>query len=64
MSRGIIMKDITCKFKKIRRMFRDERGATMIEYAIMVAFIATVAVVAVTAFGLAVNGLFQTVPAF
>jgi len=37
---------------------RDDRGATAVEYAIMVGFIATVIIVAVTAFGLSVKGLF------
>jgi len=37
---------------------RDERGATAVEYGLMVCFIAAVIVVAVTAFGLAVSGAF------
>jgi len=37
--------------QKIKHLVRDEEGATMVEYAIMVAMIAIVAVVAVTYFG-------------
>ena len=37
---------------------QDERGATMVEYGLMIALIAIVAFAAVTAFGISVNGLF------
>ncbi len=37
----------------------DEQGATIVEYAIMVALIALVAFLAVTAFGIRVNGFFD-----
>jgi pilus assembly protein Flp/PilA len=43
----------------IRRL-HDESGATMPEYALMVSLIAAVAVIAVTAFGGSVLGLFQS----
>jgi len=36
-----------------------ERGATAVEYGLMASLIAVVIVVAVTAFGSSVNGLFQ-----
>jgi len=39
---------------------RDDRGATAVEYALMVGLIAVVIVVAVTAFGLSVQGLFDS----
>jgi len=42
-----------------QRLRRDE-GATMVEYGLMVALIAIVAVFAVQAFGGAVVGLFQS----
>ena len=42
---------------------RDDRGATAVEYAIMVGFIAAVIVVAVTAFGVSVKGLFELIVA-
>ena len=42
------------------RMQRDE-GATAVEYGLMVALIAAVIVVVVTALGVKLNGIFQTV---
>jgi Flp pilus assembly pilin Flp len=45
------------------RALASERGATAVEYAIMVGFIAAVIVAAVAALGTAVLGLFD-VPAF
>ena len=39
-------------------LLRDERGATAVEYGLLVAFIAIVIIGAVTLFGLAVNDLF------
>jgi len=38
---------------------REERGATMAEYAIMVSFVAAAAFLAVQAFGISVQRLFQ-----
>jgi Flp pilus assembly pilin Flp len=40
---------------------RDDRGATAVEYGIMVGFIALVIVAAVTAFGTSVKGLFELI---
>ena len=40
---------------------RDDRGATAVEYGLMVALIAVVIVLGVTAFGLSVQGLFQSI---
>jgi pilus assembly protein Flp/PilA len=42
---------------------RGDRGATAVEYAIMVSFIAVVIAVAVTAFGVSVRGLFEFIVA-
>ena len=39
---------------------RTERGATMVEYALLVSLIAVVAVVAVAALGGSISGLFST----
>ena len=39
--------------------FKDEEGATMVEYALMLALIAMVCIVAVTAIGTSASGLFQ-----
>ena len=39
----------------------DDRGATAVEYALMVSLIALVILAAVTAFGLSVSGLFHLI---
>ncbi len=41
---------------------RDERGATSVEYGLMVAMIAIAIVGGVAVFGLSVNGLFASIP--
>jgi pilus assembly protein Flp/PilA len=43
------------------RFVRDEEGATMVEYALMVALIAIVAIAAVTLIGTNVSTKFSTV---
>ena len=50
-----------CTRGRLGPFARDDRGATAVEYSIMVGFIAVVIVVAVKAFGLSVDGLFQLV---
>ena len=45
----------------IKRFFKDESGATMVEYAIMVALIAIVAIIIITAVGFQVQAAFQKV---
>jgi pilus assembly protein Flp/PilA len=42
-------------------MIRDEQGATMVEYGLLVALIALVAIVGVTLLGTNLNSLFNTV---
>ncbi len=42
-------------------MMRDEQGATMVEYGLLVALIALVAIVGVTLLGTNLNSLFNTV---
>jgi Flp pilus assembly pilin Flp len=42
---------------------RDQRGATAVEYGLMVSFIAIVIIVAVMAFGSSVKGLFTLIVA-
>jgi pilus assembly protein Flp/PilA len=42
------------------RLVRDERGATAVEYGLMVALIAVVIIVAVAAVGTALQGTFNT----
>ncbi len=49
--------------KKLIERIRNEKGATMVEYGIMVGLIAVVAIAAVEALGLTVNGLFGQINA-
>lgn len=44
----------------IQKFFRDEEGATAVEYGLLVALIAVVIIGAVTALGTAIQGKFQT----
>lgn len=43
----------------MKRLLQGDRGATMVEYAIMVSLVAAVAFIAVQVFGSAVLDLFQ-----
>jgi pilus assembly protein Flp/PilA len=45
----------------LNRLFDREEGATMVEYGLMVALIAVVALLAVTALGGSVRDIFQNV---
>jgi len=44
-----------------RRLSRDDRGATATEYALLLAFIAVVIIVAVALFGSSLNSLLSSV---
>jgi pilus assembly protein Flp/PilA len=46
--------------KKLMRFFKEEDGATSVEYAVMVAFIAAVVIGGATALGIATNGRLNT----
>ena len=46
-------------FQKLINFFKDEEGATMVEYALMLALIAIVCIVAVTAIGTSANNTFN-----
>jgi pilus assembly protein Flp/PilA len=46
---------------KLIAMIRDEEGATMVEYGLLVALIALVAIVGVTLLGTNLNSLFNNV---
>ena len=48
-------------FHKIVNFFKDEEGATMVEYALMLALIAIVCILAVTAIGNEANSTFETI---
>ena len=45
----------------VKRFRQDDHGAAMVEYALMIALVAVVCVVAVTALGAALSGQFTTV---
>jgi pilus assembly protein Flp/PilA len=45
----------------LKRMRRDDRGATAVEYGLMVFLIAVVIIAAVTLIGTNLNNIFQTV---
>lgn len=45
----------------IRRFLRDESAATMVEYGVMVALVAAVAIVTVKTLGTEVNDAFTTI---
>ncbi len=45
----------------VKQFMRDDSGATMVEYALMIALVAAVCVVAVTALGTALSSQFTTV---
>jgi pilus assembly protein Flp/PilA len=47
--------------KKLIRFFKDDEGATMVEYGIMVALIAAVCIGIVTTLGTTVQGVFQDI---
>jgi pilus assembly protein Flp/PilA len=44
-----------------KRFMRDEEGATMVEYGLMVALIAIVCITAVTSIGTHLNGIFSDI---
>jgi pilus assembly protein Flp/PilA len=48
-------------FTTLKSMIRDEEGATMVEYGLLVALIALVAIVGVRALGTSVSSLFNNV---
>jgi len=48
-------------FKLLRKLRKDEQGATAIEYGLIAALIAVAAIVAMTAIGTSLSSLFTTV---
>ena len=48
-------------FKFVRKFWKGEEGATMVEYGLMVALIAVVVMVAVGPLGLAIQAMFFNV---
>lgn len=47
--------------QEVRRFFSEEEGAALAEYGILVAFIAIVAITAVTFFGTKISAKFATI---
>ncbi len=45
--------------KQVRRLLSDENGAALAEYGILIAFIAVLAIVAVTFFGSSISAKFS-----
>ena len=45
----------------LKSLIRNDEGATMVEYGLLVAFIALVAIVGVKALGTGLNGMFSGV---
>jgi len=46
---------------KLVKFFREEEGASLVEYGLLVALIAVVCLVAVQALGLGINAAFQAI---
>jgi pilus assembly protein Flp/PilA len=59
--KGTDMLSHLVKFQMKIAALRSDRGATAVEYGLMVALIAIVIIVAVTLLGTNLSGLFQTV---
>ena len=59
--KGTVMLSRITKFQSKLVVLRDERGATAVEYGLMVALIAVVVIVAVTLLGTNLSSLFNTV---
>ena len=55
------MRNLLAKYIAIQSMLKSEKGATMVEYALMVALIAVVCAIAVGAVGTNANIMFQTI---
>jgi pilus assembly protein Flp/PilA len=47
--------------EKMIRFFKDEEGATAVEYGLLVALIAAVIITVVTTLGTTIQGAFQTI---
>ncbi|MGA2733276.1 MAG: Flp family type IVb pilin [Syntrophobacteraceae bacterium] len=47
--------------ERIKRLFTDEEGATLVEYGLLVGLIAAVCVLVVTTLGTTIQGYFTTI---
>jgi pilus assembly protein Flp/PilA len=59
----ILIKEHYQMFSVLRNVLRDDEGATMVEYGVMVALIAAVCIAVITTLGQKVNNAFSTVNA-
>lgn len=57
------MKNLIPVYVKMQSMLKDEKGATMVEYALMVALIAVVAMVGAGVLGVNIDTQFDTIAA-
>jgi len=57
------MRKFTEMYVKMQSMVKDEKGATMVEYSLMVALIAAVSAVIVTTLGTQVQAAFAAISA-
>jgi pilus assembly protein Flp/PilA len=55
------MQMLQIQFETFRRLIRDERGATAIEYAMIAAGVAVAIVAAVNALGVSVKAMYESV---
>jgi len=57
---GVIIMIRSIAAKLIGRFVRDQRGATMVEYGLLVALVAVAVIAAVTTLGGSINSFFQS----
>ena len=55
------MRKFTEMYIKMQPMLMNKKGATMVEYALMLALIAIVCIIAVTAIGTNANTIFEAI---
>lgn len=55
------MKDLLIKLRVNWDLLKDEKGQDLIEYALLVAFVAFAATVGMTSLATAINGAFTTI---
>lgn len=58
---GVVLMLMSVLSKVAARFVRDQRGATMVEYGLLVALIAVVVLTAVGALGTTITGMFTSV---
>ena len=56
-----LITNLQVRLRDLSDRMKEDRGATAVEYGLMVALIAVVIIAAVTAIGTRLNGIFETV---